>query len=194
MFREYFNKLCAGNRETSSNYSIEYPIKVNTISLSEDVVELKCSVCGHNTAQVQHRFSRLPQALVLHVQRYAFSRTGAREGKRQDAVTIPPRLDITKLSKDAKDSSARVSEPEGPVTGHNLRTRGLYSLHAVISHLGESRECGHYICDVYEREQWFYYDDVNMHLVDLAYISAKRKATCYLFFYLREDSLAALES
>ena len=40
-----------------------------------DVVELKCSVCGHNTAQVQHRFSRLPQALVLHVQRYAFSRS-----------------------------------------------------------------------------------------------------------------------
>ena len=40
-----------------------------------DQVELRCSVCGHDTAHVQHRFNRLPQTLVLHVQRYSFSRS-----------------------------------------------------------------------------------------------------------------------
>ncbi|KAL5252139.1 hypothetical protein ACHWQZ_G015067 [Mnemiopsis leidyi] len=160
-----------------------------------DNVELKCSTCGHDTAQVQHRFSQLPQALVLHVQRYAFSRSGSREGKRQDSIMIPSRLDITKLGKDCVKGNPcnRVSIPDSntPPVPHNLRTRtkGLYSLHAVISHLGESRECGHYICDVRESGQWYFYDDVNMHVIDLHYVRAQRKNSCYLFFYLKDDNL-----
>lgn len=165
-----------------------------------DLVEYVCGVCGHGTAQVQHRFSHLPETLVLHVQRYAFSRGGSREGKRQDSIDIPPKLDITRLSWDSKDThnigpGPRVitpdpSTPPVPHTGRMLRTRpkGVYSLHAVISHLGESRECGHYICDVKEGNKWHFFDDVNMHKVDSRYVREKRKNSCYIFFYLRDDS------
>lgn len=54
---------------------------------------------------------------------------------------------------------------------------------------GESRECGHYICDVRESGQWYFYDDVNMHVIDLHYVRAQRKNSCYLFFYLKDDNL-----
>ena len=59
---------------------------------AEEPLEVACEKCGHDTACVRHRVSRLPRVLVLQLKRFEYGAFGVR--KRTDAVRCTPTVDL----------------------------------------------------------------------------------------------------
>ncbi|KAL7825483.1 hypothetical protein SRHO_G00341790 [Serrasalmus rhombeus] len=80
--------------------------------------------------------------------------------------------------------------------GEALRTTcecpptGLYRLHGVVSHLGNSLDSGHYISDVAEGEgdSWLTFNDSEVSHMNESAVLKRRAKTAYLLFYVRSGA------
>lgn len=144
----------------------------------EEDVEWKCPTedCGANTASMEHRLSRLPQVLLLHLKRFVYNEATDVFEKCKVPVEIPLRLDLAELL-----------TPNAPPVAAGVSTS--FIVRAVVMHLGPTIRSGHYVCHVRNKDQtWTKYNDS---LVAKSNVSdslngpdAARNA--YLLFYERE--------
>ncbi|KAL7824603.1 hypothetical protein SRHO_G00345110 [Serrasalmus rhombeus] len=67
---------------------------------------------------------------------------------------------------------------------------GLYRLHGVVSHLGNSLDSGHYISDVAEGEgdSWLTFNDSEVSHMNESAVLKRRAKTAYLLFYVRSGA------
>ncbi|XP_062395679.1 ubiquitin carboxyl-terminal hydrolase 37-like [Sardina pilchardus] len=71
-------------------------------------------------------------------------------------------------------------------TESNITT---YHLASVVSHLGDSMESGHYICDVAERDgsDWLCFNDSMVSRKSKEDVLQDRESTAYLLFYVKSE-------
>ncbi|XP_029786963.1 ubiquitin carboxyl-terminal hydrolase 26 [Suricata suricatta] len=87
---------------------------------------------------------------------------------------------------DEEKSETEATNLESNAEMSDLHT---YRLIAVVSHLGKSRNSGHYISDVYdfESQMWFTYDDLEVLSIPEHVMQKARLCTGYIFFYMHND-------
>jgi ubiquitin C-terminal hydrolase len=118
-----------------------------------------CERCGPGACVMRTRLSRLPPALIVHVQRC----TSAQGGKRAEEVAVPEDLDLCRL-----------------VLGGGLRlARTRYVIRSAILHHGCHASSGHYTCVVRGRDGcWSWVDDAVVSRMDHPRaVAALRSAT-----------------
>ncbi|KAL7824847.1 hypothetical protein SRHO_G00343910 [Serrasalmus rhombeus] len=150
-------------------------------------IEISCE-CeqGCRASEVQE-FSTLPRVLILHVMRFDMLDYGE---KLKDRMDIPAQLDLSDFPGVAslgKQSSGSTSFQASPRS--SLRP-GLYRLHGVVSHLGNSLDSGHYISDVAEGEgdSWLTFNDSEVSHMNESAVLKRRAKTAYLLFYVRSGA------
>ena len=94
-------------------------------------------------------------------------------------------LQLSRFSSENVKNEAFVALPE-----HGMRfgSSTEYNLRAVIHHLGNSVDDGHYISDTYcaRRKQWIRHDDATVGSVSFSHVNSK---TAYLLFFVRDRTL-----
>ncbi|XP_071391199.1 ubiquitin carboxyl-terminal hydrolase 37-like [Centroberyx affinis] len=173
-------------------------------------LECTCRQCFGHQATVSRAFLTLPRVLVLHMKRFCYD--GKQLRRVNDAVCIPPVLSLAslleeqqgvlsppggrKVSPQAKPfpSTASVDQLEssgdtdrsqqGAPVDHGVQSS--YRLSAVVSHLGRSINCGHYLSDVIEGHsgEWVTLNDSRVTRTDEAAVLKHRQDTAYLLFYV----------
>ncbi|XP_071397984.1 ubiquitin carboxyl-terminal hydrolase 37-like [Centroberyx affinis] len=173
-------------------------------------LECTCRQCLGPQATVARAFLTLPRVLVLHIMR--FCHNGGQLRRVGDAVCIPPVLSLASLLEEQQDvlsspggrevspqanpfpSTASVDQQES--SGDRDRSQqgapvdrsvqSCYRLSAVVSHLGRSIDCGHYVSDVIEGHngEWVTLDDSRVTRTDEAAVLKRREDTAYLLFYV----------
>uniref|UniRef100_UPI003AAAE028 uncharacterized protein n=1 Tax=Centroberyx gerrardi TaxID=166262 RepID=UPI003AAAE028 len=148
---------------------------------------------------------------VLHMKR--FCHDGEELRRVDDAVCIPPVLSLASLLEEQQDvlsspggskvsrqakplpSTASVGQLESsgdrdrsqqgaPVRDHSVQSS--YHLSAIVSHLGESIVCGHYVSDIAEGHgrEWVTLDDSRVTRTGEAAVLKDREDIAYLLFYV----------
>ncbi|KAL9272400.1 Ubiquitin carboxyl-terminal hydrolase 3-like protein [Drosera capensis] len=123
-------------------------------------------------AEKRTTMKKAPQILVLHLKCFERTNHGSSQ-KLVYRVAYPLELKLTNTT-EAADTE--------------------YSLSAVVMHLGETLESGHYVCMAKTRNYWLYFDDEEVEIIDesfvqyyfgavVNYISASENG--YLLFYER---------
>ena len=98
---------------------------VNSFLYDTEKRQHLCVKCAHNVAVCRRMVTKYPQVMVLHIIRFRTDKRTQEQKKVHAEILATPIVNV-KADKE----------------------RGLpYSFCAVISHLGESIESGHYICD-----------------------------------------------
>ena len=156
----------------------------------------KCDVCTRKTKwETQILFHRFPPYLILQLKR--FTHHGAYGRKVHTALSFP----ITDF--DVNDFLfVRKQKDED-------RTESLYDLYAIVSHVGNSIDSGHYVAyckhptQVRERRQhhsddespnleeadaddvpmWYKYNDAEVHAMDIDEIVKETSCNAYILFY-----------
>lgn len=135
--------------------------------------------CQMKTSRLtQILIQRVPETLVLRIQRFRQSQSGLRLEKLDVDVGFPcgpsELLDVT------ENAFAR---PEGK--------RVLYRLVAVCAHIGSSINAGHYVSYVRSpkstdsSQQWICIDDDFVSVIDEAIFRRETLSTAYLLFFAR---------
>ncbi len=60
---------------------------------------------------------------------------------------------------DSGDDNIAISTNTSSVVSDHSESNGKYTLQAIISHLGKSVDCGHYICHVKKDDKWVLFND-----------------------------------
>ncbi|XP_029915729.1 ubiquitin carboxyl-terminal hydrolase 37-like [Myripristis murdjan] len=150
-------------------------------------LECTCGKCLGRQATVRRSFLTLPRVLVLHMKRFCYS--GGQMRRLGDAVAIPPVLSLTSSNKEPVSHTASVDELE---SSGDTQTSQLgasvsnYHLCGVVSHLGRSIDCGHYISDIMEGDSrdWLTLNDAITTKTDEATVLEERQDTAYILFYV----------
>ncbi|KAL6489388.1 hypothetical protein MHYP_G00031290 [Metynnis hypsauchen] len=126
--------------------------------------------------------------------------------KLKDAMDIPAQLDLSdfpgvaSLGKQSSGSTSPQASPQsslrpaadkreggqGEREQHKSPPTGLFRLHGVVSHLGNSLDSGHYISDVAEGEgdSWLTFNDSEVSHTNESAVLKRRAKTAYLLFYV----------
>ncbi|KAG7513051.1 ubiquitin carboxyl-terminal hydrolase 37-like [Solea senegalensis] len=138
--------------------------------LKESMLEYKCK-CGAVESTQRSSFSNLPNVLILQLKRFAYT-PFYKEIKLDYPIILSRELEVSLNS-----SSTQTQKT-------------CYSLVSIISHLGSTSHCGHYICDGAQREtsgdlsdSWLTYNDSNVWQTSGTFVCQQRQRTAYLLFY-----------
>ncbi|XP_008854292.1 ubiquitin carboxyl-terminal hydrolase 29 [Nannospalax galili] len=90
-----------------------------------------------------------------------------------------------------KNTVVDVNDPNNVKTGDDAYN---YRLISVISHVGSSKNVGHYISDVYDfqDQMWLTYDDLQVTSVLESFMRQSRISSGYIFFYMQNEIFEAL--
>jgi len=129
-----------------------------------------CGKCKKKRpATIRHRLLRAPRGLMLSVQRNSFL-----HGKLRSMVNFP----LTGLN-----LRPYTTKPGGPPL--------LYDLVAVVDHLGQHHDRGHYTCTALNQGQWILYNDATTKVLSEAHVCSR---DAYLLFYIQRDIKAPLQA
>ncbi|OMJ78971.1 hypothetical protein SteCoe_21097 [Stentor coeruleus] len=124
------------------------------------VPEYKCQSCKEKgKCRSKIEFYRLPKVLVIQLKRFIISMSHAQ--KLDTQVIYPDTLDLKKYCRNECSK---------------------YKLHGISSHFG-SLSSGHYIADVFEDNQWYFYNDERVSMSDFP----KKYSSAYLLFYIMNN-------
>ncbi|KAL6489285.1 hypothetical protein MHYP_G00030260 [Metynnis hypsauchen] len=200
---EDFNHLSINLRSTLA-HSLHAYFQPTDIEIS-----CKCEQ-GCRASEVQEFFT-LPRVLILHVMRFDMLDYGE---KLKDAMDIPAQLDLSdfpgvaSLGKQSSGSTSHQGSPQSSLRpdtdkregGQGEREQhvgsvespptGLYRLHGVVSHLGDSLDSGHYISDVAEGDgdSWLTFNDSKVSHTNESAVLKRRAKTAYLLFYVHSGT------
>ena len=65
----------------------------------------------------------------------------------------------------------------------------MYKPICIISHVGESMDCGHYTCYVEHGDQWFHYNDMRVYPMTSSEALEAAQNTAYLVFFAKVNLL-----
>uniref|UniRef100_UPI003AACF652 ubiquitin carboxyl-terminal hydrolase 37-like n=1 Tax=Centroberyx gerrardi TaxID=166262 RepID=UPI003AACF652 len=172
-------------------------------------LECTCWQCLGPQATVSRGFLTLPRVLVLHMKRFCHDGAELRREWMMLSASLqfclwPPCWKSSRISPGGSKtsplakplpSSASVDQLESSgdrdrfqqgasVQDHSVQSS--YHLSAIVSHLGESIDCGHYISNVAEGHggEWLTLDDSRVTRTDEATVLRDREDTAYLLFYV----------
>jgi ubiquitin C-terminal hydrolase len=176
-----------------------------------EVVERTCAAagCDGGTARVTHRVARPPRALVLHIKRFVAAADGGGASasgaqwamhKRHNRVAIPQAFSLAPFvdtltseeemlhaSQDSGDEAAAVDAAAAAAATAAPR----YALRSVISHLGVSAACGHFVADIFAPELrcWIRHDDALVKPVSTREVFTPRmESDAYILVYELQDA------
>ncbi|EME29720.1 ubiquitin carboxyl-terminal hydrolase 12/46 [Galdieria sulphuraria] len=104
--------------------------------------------CSLQEAERSVRIKKLPYILALHLKRFKFMEQYQRYKKLSYRVVFPLQLRLFNVSEDAEDPDR------------------LYSLVAVVIHVGSGPNHGHYVCLIKSYGRWILFDDECVELKD----------------------------
>ncbi|KAI8873796.1 cysteine proteinase [Ramicandelaber brevisporus] len=108
-----------------------------------------CDVCGGlQEAEKRMKIRKLPNVLALHLKRFKFQESIGRYVKLNSRVVFPCELRLPNTASGAADADR------------------LYTLFAVVVHLGGGPHHGHYIVLVKSMGQWLVFDDESVEPID----------------------------
>ena len=115
--------------------------------------------CSLQEANKCMRIKRLPNILALHLKRFKYIEQLQRFKKLSYRISFPLELKLTNTS-DQTDNPDR-----------------LYTLFAVVVHVGSGPNHGHYISLVRSHTHWLLFDDESVELIDEANSMPQRART-----------------
>ncbi|KAK9890151.1 hypothetical protein WA026_008957 [Henosepilachna vigintioctopunctata] len=139
------------------------------VELLDDDDKIMCSKCQSlQTSTLQQTIKTLPIVASFHLKRFQYSEKVEKIEKISTSITFPEMLDMTPFIGRAKK--------ESPFPSDNR-----YTLFAVINHLGNSMNEGHYIAYVRQQQDfWYKCDD---HVITRANLEEVLNSEGYLLFY-----------
>ncbi|KAI9203322.1 uncharacterized protein BJ171DRAFT_149908 [Polychytrium aggregatum] len=140
-----------------------------------------CDTCGSlQEAEKRMKIKRPPNVLAIHLKRFKYQERVQRYVKLCHRVSFPLELRLFNMVDDVDDVSR------------------LYSLSAVIVHLGSGPYHGHYIALVKSNSRWLCFDDehvtvVEPHELNKYFGDHTSQGTGYIFFYESFSSTDAMQ-
>lgn len=108
-----------------------------------------CDVCNNlQEAEKRMRIKKVPNVLALHLKRFKYQERLQRYAKLSYRVVFPMDLRLFNTTNDSED------------------TDRLYSLFAIVVHIGSGLNHGHYIAVVKSGSQWLLFDDETVERID----------------------------
>jgi len=108
-----------------------------------------CDFChSKQEAQKRIKIQRLPPILVLHLKRFKYVEELSRYKKLTHRVSFPMELRLENITMDSRDVTL------------------LYSLFAVVIHIGSGPNVGHYVSIVKSAGHWLLFDDEEIQLIE----------------------------
>ncbi|KAJ9084525.1 hypothetical protein DSO57_1023619 [Entomophthora muscae] len=108
-----------------------------------------CDVCNNlQEAEKRMRIKKLPNVLALHLKRFKFQERLNRFAKLPYRVVFPMDLRLFNTTNDSDD------------------TDRLYSLFAIVVHIGSGLNHGHYVSVVKSGSHWLLFDDETVERID----------------------------
>lgn len=152
-------------------------------------VEYACEKCSATHMQHQIALERLPHTLILHLKRFSatahFSKRSASLCKDSMFVSFDGAMSVA-----ASNSTSNLSI-EGAKKQQNeppLLQEQDYSLNAVIVHVGQAYDSGHYVCYVQKDGGWFATSDAAVKRIEFGRVA---HAEAYILFYSNKGVDAA---
>ncbi|XP_031788352.1 uncharacterized protein LOC116417732 [Nasonia vitripennis] len=127
--------------------------------------DIKCETCQHDTHSMITKLKRPPKILTIQLKRYEI--VHGLLTKKCSLVDIPMLMRLDTLVINCEDYT------HTPV----------YEPICIISHIGDSIDSGHYISFVKHNDQWFYYDDINVRLVNPEEVFKCVQNNAYVIFF-----------
>jgi ubiquitin carboxyl-terminal hydrolase 12/46 len=141
----------------------------SSTELLEKQDKFDCAVCcSLQEAELRKRIKRLPQVLALHLKRFKYIEQYGKAKKLSYRVVFPLELRLYNTSDDAEDPDR------------------LYSLFAVVVHVGSGPSQGHYVTLVRSFGHWLLFDDDAVELKDESELQA--------VFGVTQDSSSSTEA
>lgn len=148
----------------------------NTEMLDKDDKFFCDNCCCLQEAQKRMRITQLPQCLIFHLKRFKYIEQLNRMRKLMYRVVFPMELKLSNTIDDAAGGEA------------------LYSLFAIVVHVGSGPHHGHYVSLIKSHNQWLFFDDdtvetIQEHLVQTTFGSTQEYSHHmdhgYILFYER---------
>ncbi|XP_053350485.1 ubiquitin carboxyl-terminal hydrolase 37-like [Clarias gariepinus] len=171
---------------------ISLPLEHNSVDqclhdTKSTFVESKCEFCGGKSASSSLTFDTLPRFLILQLNRFKMSEDYT-VVKQQISMDIQSQLHINCFAQsDAtriEDIKAEARHTERNNLGGSVTT---YQLISVLSHVGSSTFCGHYVSDCSSPSvnplEWMTYDDNLVTLTTEAKVLKRRSCSAYMLLY-----------
>ncbi|KAB5579043.1 hypothetical protein PHYPO_G00190170 [Pangasianodon hypophthalmus] len=149
-------------------------------------LESKCKVCGGECAKSRWMFHTLPRFLILQLNRFKVTEYYT-VVKLHMPVEIKPELQINchpeSDSPRIENSKAEARETDRNELGGSAAT---YRLISVLSHVGSTTLCGHYLSDCSSSShQWMTYNDQRVTLTTETDVLKMRSTSAYVLLYER---------
>ena len=159
----------------------------STVEALRDGDKYYCDTCcSLQEAQKRMRIRRLPSVLALHLKRFKYIEQLGRYKKLSYRVVFPHELRVPgRLAHHGAAGGGRVGsgEPAGaaPSLPHSEEAAAesddedadvVYDLFAVVIHVGQGPNHGHYVSIVKAHNRWLLFDDETVELIDEQSIAA----------------------
>uniref|UniRef100_T1J5J5 USP domain-containing protein n=1 Tax=Strigamia maritima TaxID=126957 RepID=T1J5J5_STRMM len=154
-------------------------------TLKSSTVRFNCE-CGETHVDLLKRFSRLPQILVIHLHRYCLK--GGVIEKNLSNIFIPEALDLKRFCTD-NVSIPRSKKKRNFLSSFDDGPDCKYQLQAVIEHLGNWANGGHYIARVRHKTMWLKCDDERITEMRSEDIAVSCQQSAYLLFYVHSSQM-----
>jgi len=128
--------------------------------LSAEERPIQCRKCFHHHMEISTKFETLPRILILSVNRFTLD----------EKVTVPVVPPILLDTRDYICDTSRIHSQ-------------LFVLQAQILHVGQTRNCGHYVSHIYCDDQiWRRYSDNLVQVIPASEVQHPKESP-YIYFY-----------
>ena len=151
--------------------------------------EWYCPNCKcHREATKRLTITRLPQVLVIHFKRFAFSDQRSNADKLSTPIDFP--LHGLDMAPYMASTRTQVQAGGSDISDFAVTPPFVFDAYAVMQHKGKTMESGHYVAMVKDslRNTWVSFDDERVHNFDPAKLPHERRlqnSEAYLVFYER---------
>uniref|UniRef100_A0A6B2KXK6 Ubiquitin carboxyl-terminal hydrolase n=1 Tax=Arcella intermedia TaxID=1963864 RepID=A0A6B2KXK6_9EUKA len=137
---------------------------IDNYLLSEEIHDYICEKCAApRTVKRKAIITSLPSVINVHLLRFIFNKGQGQKIKLMNNITYPLEMDFGQYVEN--------KEP------------AMYELFAVIFHVGESANVGHYVAHIKEGNNWWLIDDSTITSLKEAKGHSERNKTAYMLFY-----------
>lgn len=110
--------------------------------------------CCLQEARKSLKVKQLPQCLIFHLKRFKYIEQLSRMRKLMHRVVFPHELKLSNTTEDADDPDA------------------IYSLFAVVVHVGSGPHHGHYVSLIKSHSSWLFFDDDAVEMISESMVQA----------------------